>query len=277
MTWLIDQRYFALDFPWRLLAASIVIVIVAVLAWWKKQLSISGLVAAVIMGLATTLLGGFSSLSLYLFFLLSAAVIGRLSKRIRGLDRIHKKGGRRDWMQVLANGGPALVAVIAHAVTRDPVFLAVFTAALGEACADTWASEIGVLSKKDPLSILTFTRVPRGLSGGVSALGTGAALLASLLYGVFAYSCYAVLPIGLCVTVALTAFLGVLVDSMLGATVQAHYYDKDDDIITEHSKDKEGRALKLARGLRFIDNDMVNLLSNCVSFLLCLSLGQLFF
>ena len=69
MAW-IDSWFFSLDFPLRLAVAGLVIVLIAILAWWKRQLSPSGLIAAIIMGLASTMIGGFSSLSLYLFFLL---------------------------------------------------------------------------------------------------------------------------------------------------------------------------------------------------------------
>ena len=178
-------------------------------------------------------------------------------------------------MQVLANGGAALVAIVIHHFEPGPLPLAVFCACLGEACSDTWASEIGVLSSRDPVSILTFTRVPRGLSGGVSLLGTGAALLSSVLYAMFAFSCYRGIAFPLALVVCLSSFVGVMVDSLMGATIQAHYYDEKDDLFTEHSHDREGNALKLARGIRFMDNDMVNLTSNVVTFLLCWSLGSL--
>ena len=274
MAW-IDSWFFSLDFPLRLAVAGLVIVLIAILAWWKRQLSPSGLIAAIIMGLASTMIGGFSSLSLYLFFLLSAAVIGRLSARISGLGKIHKKGGRRDWLQVLANGGPALAAMFLYNASGDAVFLVVFAASLGEACADTWASEIGVLSGKPPVSILTFTPVPRGLSGGVSLLGTSASLLCALLYALFSFSLYAAPPAH-CAIVALSAFAGMLADSFLGATAQAHYYNEEEDLITEHSRGRDGRKLRLVRGIRFLDNDMVNLTSNVIAFLLCFCLCCLF-
>lgn len=272
----LDQRYFSLHPALQVVIALAVLAVVGLWAYWKRQLTVSGLITAVLMGLATTLSGGFSALSLYLFFLISAAVIGKLSKKVRGLDKIHKKGGRRDWAQVMANGFPALIAIVCFRFYPSALFPAVFSACLGEACSDTWASEIGVLSRKPPVSILTFTKVPAGLSGGVSALGTGAALLSSLLYGMFAFSCFRLSDPGLCFAVIISSFAGVMIDSLLGATVQAHYYNEKEDLLTEHGKDKVGRPLPLKRGLRFMDNDMVNFASNVSSFLLCLSLGALF-
>ena len=271
----LDARYFSLPFSMRLVIALAAVLVIGLIAYWKRQLNLSGVVAAVVMGAAATVMGGFTSLSLYLFFLISAAVIGKLSKRIRGLDRIHKKGGRRDAVQVLANGGAALAAMLIHAFDSSPVYLAVFTACLAEACSDTWASEIGVLSKNEPVSILTFTKVPKGLSGGVSLLGTCSAMLSSILYGIFAFSCYDGINLSLVMVVIFSSFAGVMTDSVLGATLQAHFYDEKEDIITEHSRDREGNALKLVRGLRFMDNDMVNLTSNIITFLLASFFGFL--
>ena len=271
----LDVRYFSLPFSMRLVIALAAVLVIGLIAYWKRQLNLSGVVAAVVMGAAATVMGGFTSLSLYLFFLISAAVIGKLSKRIRGLDRIHKKGGRRDAVQVLANGGAALAAMLIHAFDSSPVYLAVFTACLAEACSDTWASEIGVLSKNEPVSILTFTKVPKGLSGGVSLLGTCSAMLSSILYGIFAFSCYDGINLSLVMVVIFSSFAGVMTDSVLGATLQAHFYDEKEDIITEHSRDREGNALKLVRGLRFMDNDMVNLTSNIITFLLASFFGFL--
>lgn len=271
----LDARYFSLPFSMRLVIALAAVLVIGLIAYWKRQLNLSGVVAAVVMGAAATVMGGFTSLSLYLFFLISAAVIGKLSKRIRGLERIHKKGGRRDAVQVLANGGAALAAMLIHAFDSSPVYLAVFTACLAEACSDTWASEIGVLSKSEPVSILTFTKVPKGLSGGVSLLGTCSAMLSSILYGIFAFSCYDGINLSLVMVVIFSSFAGVMTDSVLGATLQAHFYDEKEDIITEHSRDREGNALKLVRGLRFMDNDMVNLTSNIITFVLASLFGFL--
>ena len=160
----LDGHYFALPLAYRVLIALAALAIIGLWAWWKRQLTLSGLAAAIVMGLASTLAGGFTALSLYLFFLLSAAIIGKLSRRISGLEKIHKKGGRRDWIQVLANGAPAMLAIIIAHYEGSVLFPVVFAACLGEACGDTWASEIGVLSRKDPVSILTFTKVIRGMS-----------------------------------------------------------------------------------------------------------------
>lgn len=266
---LLDSKFFSLPFWLQAAVAVAAMALVGLWAWRKRQLSVSGLAAAMVMGAAATLSGGFTALSLYLFFLISAAVIGKLSRRVRGLERIHKKGGRRDFVQVLANGGAALVAVVAWRLTGSAPLALVFCACLGEACSDTWASEIGVLSKKPPVSVLTFTPVPTGISGGVSLLGTGAGLLSSLLYGLFALSMSPSHGLAGFSVVAVSAFAGVFADSLLGASLQAHYRLPDGSL-TEKGEGPDGDKLPLARGWRGFDNDMVNFVSNLFSGLLCL-------
>ena len=89
------------------------------------------------------------------------------------------KGDTRDYAQVLANGGvPALFSLL-YLVTDNPLALLAFAVSLASANADTWASEIGVLSSRDPVLLFSRKKVPKGTSGAVSALGTFAGLSGS--------------------------------------------------------------------------------------------------
>ena len=62
--------------------------------------------------------------------------------------------------------------------------------------------------------------------------------------------------------IASSGFLGALLDSFLGATIQVKYRDKDGALTEEDTGNR-------ARGIPFIDNDAVNLISGLFS----LSLG----
>ena len=269
---IIDRYFFSLPIIYRALISGGVILIIAISAYKLKQLTLSGVIAATIMGFLTLFLAGSSALMMYLFFLVSAAFISKASKKVRGVEKIHKKGARRDYKQVLANGLLSLISIILYRLSTNELFLITFSATLAEACADTWGGDIGVLSKEDPVSILTFTRVEKGLSGGISLLGCFASLLACILYGIFYYSTFNANLSGALLVVA-AGFSGSLIDSLLGATIQIHYLDEKSGRLTERERDENGKERKAVRGIKFFDNDMVNFTSVLFSFLLALSLG----
>lgn len=96
---------------------------------------------------------------------------------------------------------------------------------------DTWASELGILSKADPILITTFKRVPRGTNGGISNWGLLVSFLGGVFIGTFYYIATIIfvdseslensppqLPIILLAGIA--GLLGSLFDSLLGATCQ---------------------------------------------------------
>lgn len=264
----LDSFLFNLPLLYRSIVIALSIALVAALAYWKRQLTLSGCVAAIILGSGTLYILGFSGLSVYLFFLITAGVIGKLSKKVRGVEQIQKKGGNRDASQVFSNGAPAFIAALLYLATKNDAFLVVFVSCLAEACCDTWSGDIGVLSKKAPYSIITFTQVPPGQSGGVSVLGTFAGLLCSLLFGTLYISLFNFEAKGF-FTVVISSFFGMILDSILGATIQVHYYDEKKDLITER-EEVDGRKLPVYRGLKFFNNDRVNLTCNIFAFLLAM-------
>ena len=188
--------------------------------------------------------------------------------------KIQKKGGRRDCVQVFANSVPAVIGLLVFRFSPyKDAGMCVFAAGLAEAVADTWSGELGMLSKSDPVSIITFTKVPKGLSGGVSLAGTLSGLAASFLMACLFVGFYETAPAFLGI-VTVSGILGALFDSVLGATVQVHYRRKD-GTLTEHRMDGDQENAR-ARGIPFITNDMVNFLSGlfacaiafCLSFAL---------
>lgn len=95
------------------------------------------------------------------------------------------KAGNRNWVQVLSNSLPSLMAAVAYRVllrdTRPLIF-----AALGHfstAMADTLASEMGILSASPPRSILSLRPVPPGTNGGVSWTGIRYSLIGGAVMG----------------------------------------------------------------------------------------------
>ena len=65
-------------------------------------------------------------------------------------------------------------------------FIALILSALATVTADTWATELGTLSKNPPRMITTGRVVPVGTSGGISVMDTVVSLSGGLFIGVIA-------------------------------------------------------------------------------------------
>lgn len=214
-----------------------------------------------------------------LLFFLTSNVLGRLSRSQVDTSAIQKKGGPRDWAQVGANGVLAGGAALFYALGGGTLALVMFGASVAAATSDTWASEAGVLSRTPPVSITTFRVVPRGMSGGITWLGTMSSIVGSLVIALAWYATFVPYndrsSLFLASIVALSGVVGAFVDSLLGATLQGHYWDPDKKQITEHSA-IDGKKLELCRGVRWIDNDVVNFLSNAIAVMVGGGLSLLF-
>ena len=268
--------------------------VMAFLAYRWNHLTANGVLGAFAVGVLCTWIFGVPGLVLPLLFFVSANVIGKIRTRIRKEDGgfIEKKNSRRDLTQVLANGLMAALAAVVFAVADSllkadaaganglaakVMFAAVvmFGAAMTEATSDTWAGELGRLSMRPPVSLKTGKPVPRGVSGGVTLLGCGGGLLGAAFIALCWYLLFSgisgpvsqfmnKLPLGLAVA-ALSGFAGCVFDSFLGAFFQALYIDADSGKYTEKKKSVTGKDNALCSGLRWMDNDMVNLASNFLS------------
>jgi uncharacterized protein (TIGR00297 family) len=244
--------------------------LVAVLAYRAGALDRSGALAATLVGGAIFGLGGLAWAVLLLVFFISSSLFSSsrllspaLKRRKSSSGEKFAKGARRDYGQVLANGGlgALLAAVQAFYPDQDWPWIA-YTGALAAATADTWATEIGVLSPSSPVSITSGRRVEMGTSGGVTFTGYLAALAGALSIGLAAFFASRSLPIGLSVLLAGGGGLvGASFDSLLGATLQGNYYCPRCQKETEsHPLHRCGTPTERTRGWRWLNNDWVNFL-----------------
>ena len=248
----------------QLLSGFIVAILIAFAAYRAHSLSRSGAFAATLVGGVIFGMGGWQwAILLLTFFISSSALTRAFKKRKAGLDEKFSKGGQRDAGQVFGNGGLATLFAGLHFFYPDAQWLWVaFAACLAAVNADTWATELGVLSPRPPRMITNLTReVEKGTSGGVSLIGTLASLAGAAVIGVLAafISPYPVSwTTGIVVTLA--GLLGSLFDSFLGGTVQAIYHCPACGKETErHPLHTCGAATTLKRGWPWLDNDFVNL------------------
>jgi uncharacterized protein (TIGR00297 family) len=242
-------------------------ILIAFLVWKAGSLSPSGALAAALTGGLIFGLGGLTWASLLLVFFISSSSLSRaFQNRKAVIQEKFSKGFRRDWAQVLANGGLGIVLVILHALLPDHAWPWVaYAGAMAAVNADTWATEVGVLSPIEPRLITWWKNsgkpVDKGTSGGITALGTLAALAGATLIAVFAATLN--LQSGnffrVFVAVALGGLVGSLFDSFLGATVQAIYYcpvcAKETERTPRHICGNETVYL---RGWCWMNNDWVN-------------------
>lgn len=232
------------------------------LAYRVHSLSKDGAAAATVIGTIIFGLGGWQWAVLLLAFFISSSLLTKAFKnRKMGLDEKYSKGGRRDAGQVFSNGGIATFFVLLHTFFPQTIWAwAGFAAALAAVNADTWATELGVLNPNPPRLITDLNkRVEKGTSGAISVFGTFAALLGAAVIGLLAVI---LLPNGngsLFILVTLSGLLGSLVDSVLGATVQAIYFCPTDKKETEkHPLHTCGTPTIQIRGWKWLNNDWVN-------------------
>lgn len=211
-----------------------------------------GLIAGVAVGL-----GGWA-------WIIPAAVFFSLTSVLTGYRRPVRSVGMRTMSQVAVNAGlPVLVPVIGYAFTRDPLWYAVSIGGIAAGIADSWASEIGRFSSRDPVSLRTFRRVVKGTSGAVSPLGSAATVLGALAVGCFG-ALFGGLPI---VLVGLAGgIVGSLVDTLIGASVQARFVCGTCQATVEDGLHC-GAPTQPSSGWHWVGNDVVNAFANVTGML----------
>ncbi|MBG0786704.1 MAG: DUF92 domain-containing protein [Anaerolineaceae bacterium] len=260
----------------KLLIGLIAGVGIAALAYRARSLSLSGAIAAGALGTIVFGLGGVAwALVLLTFFVTASGLSVVFKGRKSRIADDFAKGSRRDAGQVAANGGISGVLALSYfllnlVTPQHPLLPALwlgFAASLAAANADTWATELGVLNPHQPISLRTCKRVPSGTSGAISWVGTLAALAGSavvagvaVLTGLAGWAPAGGLSLGgQFVLISLAGLLGAMVDSTLGAWIQAMYYCPTCQKDTErHPLHSCGTETTLARGIKWLQNDWVN-------------------
>ena len=241
------------------------------LGYWRRSLSGSGVLGAILVGTVIFGLGGWVWGLLLITFFVSSSWLShyRQAAKERIADKF-AKGSRRDLGQALANGGLGALLAVAFALKPDPLFFAAFLGVMGGTNADTWATELGVLSRVPPRLITTGREVTAGTSGGVTWLGIWASVAGALLIGAVATALtqaeslirgvgWQVNAVSYSLLAVIGGVTGSLVDSFLGATVQGIYFCDLCEKETERSIHRCGQPTRLVRGWKWLNNDVVNL------------------
>ncbi|MEM3185581.1 MAG: DUF92 domain-containing protein [Conexivisphaerales archaeon] len=239
---------------------SLGLIIVGYASYRAKATDVSGSLAAMLIGIII----GFTAGWLWVIYILVFLVAGSLATHFRynekaKLGAAEEKGGRRGVSNVLANGSIALLLAILYWATKDWYITGMFVAAVASPAADTMATEFGLLSKTSPRMITDFTPTQPGRSGGITLLGSLVALATSVIFGILAIL-MGITDLSLAAIGIIGGFVGVFLDSFLGATLQSLYQCYVCQRYTE-KKLHCNKPTKRIHGYSLIDNNIVNLLA----------------
>ncbi len=237
--------------------------LIAIMSFRAAFLSGSGAVSTFLLAAIVFGFGGWAwTIPILTFFILSS-LLSKLGKaKKRRYDLIFEKGSRRDFGQVIANGGLAGLLMSAYILFPDPAIHICYLGALASAMADTWATEIGILAGQRPRLITNMKPVESGTSGGITVAGlagafAGAVILA--LSGSFFFpQKLAHNSLALVAIIAFGGLFGSLVDSLIGATAQVQYRCALCHKITEKRIHCENFPTQPVSGIGWINNDVVN-------------------
>jgi uncharacterized protein (TIGR00297 family) len=243
-------------------------ILISLIALRSHALSRSGALAAFVIGMIIFGIGGISCSVVLLTFFISSSLLSR-AFRVRKQAFVEKfsKGSQRDWGQVFANGGLGAFLILFYSINPQAnwVWFA-FCGAMAAVNADTWATELGVLSPFRPCRITNWEIVETGTSGGISFIGYMAAGAGSFLISVIGYISN---PLNGGVIflwiIFLSGLIGTSVDSLLGDTIQAIYFCPNCKKETEQNPiHRCGAITKRIRGWNWLNNDWVNFICSLV-------------
>lgn len=184
-------------------AVVLVLAIFGFVSYKKRCLDSSGVLVGILVGAAIYLLGGIQAFAAIVVLFIAAEVCTRVGRK-----NFSEKHAARTTGNILGNSVAAIIALL----LGQPF---AFYGAISAALADTASSEIGMLSKKKPRLITSFEVVEPGTDGGVSVLGTAAAIAFGLIIGIIFFLFTGNLKGILVFSIA--GFLGSTADSYFGA------------------------------------------------------------
>lgn len=225
---------------------------VGLFSYRRQSISKSGLGALLLVSGLFIWLDQLPALVIVFSMFASSSLLSKYKKAQKEkAEKVVAKSGPRDWVQAVCNLGVATAMMLAYEFTGEQAFLVGLVGSVASANADSWASEIGGLSKSKPVLITNFKPVQAGISGGITLLGTFGGILGSLFIAGISvlFFGYQIALIGF-----LAGIAGLFFDSYLGAWFQALYVDEAGNVT-------ENKTGKLTKGFTWMDNDVVNFMA----------------
>lgn len=241
------------------------IILTALISKRLRVLSTSGALAATIVGIFIAIGFGIKGLFVLGIFFASSSVLSKFKAHDKEkVAELLENDDERNWKQVLANGLGAAVFSLCFYFFQSPLFLVAFLILIASSTSDTWASEIGVLSKKKPFSIKNLQKVPPGTSGAISVLGTVMALLGAILIATIGKLLFFEINLTAFFIIILFGFFGNVIDTLLGAFTQVTFKCQNCGLITERLFHCN-KHTELYSGTKFVNNEIVNFSSSLIA------------
>jgi len=235
----------------------------ALFVYWKKILTVASVICGWVTSILITLAFSYMGFTLLVVVCLVAYLAGKYkTKERQKIEKgIHEHNDKqRNHIQFLANMSVSGILSILHIITESDIYIIAFVCAISASICDSMASDIGVLSKGQTYNITTLKKQAKGLSGGVSILGLIASLITAIMmaiiYGIFIE--FELVPF---LVIVVLGFVGSIIDSIIGATIQVKYKCLSCGIVTEKKEHCKKKTMHY-QGINGLSNDIVNLLTN---------------
>ncbi len=248
----------------QLITGSILSTLAGWIAYKRDAISVTGFIALVSITVLFLCLSGWNWFLLLFFMFGSSSALTRYRHGDKAdMDSVIAKTGPRDAQQAFANFGASIVCFLTYQFYPSEIVAAAYIGSVAGVNADSWASEIGGLSKKPPRMITNFSIVPKGISGGVTFLGTVGGILGSAfisITGLYLISLSINLnhPGKIFIAAFSGGVLGLITDSLIGDKFQILFENVKG--YTEQAMDGAHQN-KIIKGCKYINNDLVNLIA----------------
>lgn len=209
----------------RIVIAIFAALLIGVLAFLFRWLTLDGAKSAIILGAFSYGLGGLDASLILILFFITGSWLSKLNNyKVRRKDYNNMYDTRRDGEQVWANGFWFMFFLVLHFIFHSEVWMIAAIASLAVATSDTWATEVGVLTNARKTVLITnFQPVIPGVDGGISITGTLAAMMGSTLIAAVYMAFTPEHNVIEFILLSVSGFLGCLFDSYLGAIFQYNH------------------------------------------------------